>query len=29
MTGCAVIGDGFAEVISFGLIPKNELTSHK
>ena len=29
MTGCAAIGDGFAEVISFGLIPKNELPSHK
>jgi hypothetical protein len=29
MTGCAAMGDAFAEVISFGLIPKNELPSHK
>lgn len=29
MTGCAAIGDGVAEVVSFGLIPRNELPSRK
>jgi putative exporter of polyketide antibiotics len=29
MSGCAAIGDGVAEVVSFGLIPRNELPSRK
>jgi hypothetical protein len=29
MTGCAAIGDAVAEVVSFGLIPRNELPSRK
>ena len=29
MTGCAAIGDGVAEVVSFGLIPSSQLPSRR